>query len=478
MDKDLHMKHQRPPGPSGHPIFGNMLDFGKDPLTFLRQLPPKYGDTTFLRFLNQHFYVLSNPNDIREVLVSQADKFEKSELDRKILGKFLGNGLLTSEGNFHARQRRLAQPAFHSKRIRAYADVMVDYSNHLIAEWEDGQQRDIADEMMRLTMYIVSKTLFNADAITTDSTTAVGVGQAIHQLQASSNADYRRGFSLPDWFPTQTVQQRKKAVQFYDQTIQTIIDQRQQMNPDGPPPDLGDLLSMLMLSQDEDGSYMNNKQLRDEVATLFVAGHETTANTLSWIWYLLSQHPTIEARLHSELDQQLHGRTPTLEDLPKLPYSLQIIKESLRLYPPAWILNGRTALTDVQISRYTIPKGTIVFISPYLMHRLAHFFPNPDQFDPDRWTSDMEKELPKYAYIPFGGGPRVCIGNAFAMMEAHLLLATIAQQYRLHLSPGTAVNPNSQITLSPEDGLPMTIEKRTPNTPQPSRQPEGELAFA
>ncbi len=456
------MAVKRPPGPQGNFLLGNVRDFGQDPPGYLLHLAQTYGGMVHFRLMQYHTYLLADSDYVREVLVAQAENIEKAPLDRQILGKFLGNGLLTSEGVFHARQRRLAQPAFHMKRIRTYADVMVGYTDHLLAEWQDGQNRDVADDMMRLTMHIVSKTLFDADAVTESEDTAVSVGRAIHDLQAVSNGDYRRGFVLPSWLPTAGNRKRQRAIADYSQTIAQIIAERRATAVHGQITDNGDLLSMLMLSQDEDGGFMDDRQLRDEVATLFAAGHETTSNALSWTWYLLSQNPEAEAELHEELDGVLHGRTPTLDDLPHLPYTLQVIKEAMRLYPPAWILNGRTPLTDVEIGGYTLPKGSMIFIAPYVMQRLPQHFPDPEQFLPERWTPEMEKALPKYAYMPFGGGPRVCIGNSFAMMEAQLILATIAQRYRLRLVAGTAVQPEALITMSPAGGLPMIVEAREP----------------
>lgn len=467
------MSLNRPPGPEkGHFLLGNLSDFGADQMAYLLQLAQTYGGITYFRLAQYHIYLLADSDYVREVLVSQRDKFEKAALDKKILGKFLGSGLLTSDGAFHQRQRRLAQPAFHTGRIRAYAGAMVDYATHMMNDFQPGQTRDVAADMMRLTMFIVSKTLFDADAVTETGDTAVTVGEAIHALQAVSNRDYRRGFSWPNWLPTADNRKRNRAVARYRQTINDIIAERRATAVNGQIQDNGDLLSMLMLAQDEDGGFMDDRQLQDEVATLFAAGHETTSNALSWTWYLLSQHPAVEAGLHAELDAVLAGRPPTLDDLPQLPYTLQIIKEAMRLYPPAWILNGRTAIVDAEIGGYTIPQGSTLFISPYVMHRLPRYFPQPEQFRPERWTPDMEKGLPKFAYMPFGGGPRVCIGNAFAMMEAHLILATIAQRYRLRLAPGTVIEPEAQITLSPRGGLPMMVEARAqqPATAVPALQ--------
>ncbi|MBP7999561.1 MAG: cytochrome P450 [Chloroflexi bacterium] len=447
----------RPPGPKGNPLLGSLFDFARSPGNFLLEIARQYGDVVYFRILNMPYYLLTNPDDIRELLVNQADKFRKSQLDYDILSRFLGNGLLTNEGASHKRQRRLAQPAFHSKRIQAYAETMVAYTEDLLDEWRDNEVRDVSEEMMRLTMNIVSKTLFSADPT---AAAANVVGDAIHVLQGVSNRAYLRGFTLPEWLPTQDNRHAKAALTAYDHHLEQIIMQRHAAATDGTLTDNGDLLSMLMLARDEDGSAMSDKQLRDEVATLFAAGHETTSNALTWTWYALSQNPDVEARLHEELDEVLRGRTPTLTDLPNLPYTLMVIKETMRLYPPAWILSARTPMEDVTIGRTFIPKGSNVTVAPYAQHRLARYFPDPERFDPERFTPEREKQLPKYAYLPFGAGPRVCIGNSFAMMEAQLILATIAQRYRLRLAPHQEVKQAMQITLSPENGLKMRLETR------------------
>ncbi len=464
------MTIKRPSGPKGNLLLGNLPQFSEDEPTFLLENVKKYGDIVYFRLAHVHTYLLGHPDLIREVLVTQRHKFEKAPLDKQILGKFLGNGLLTSDGDFHRRQRRLAQPAFHSKRIHNYAEVMVDYANQLMDGWEGKATVDITEEMMHLTMLIVSKTLFDADGITGSGDTAAAISNAMHNLQAVSNRDYQRGFSLPNWVPTADNRLRNKAAAQFNQVMDQIIAERRKTAVNGQVADTGDLLSMLMLSVDEDGEFMDDKQLRDEVATLFAAGHETTSNALSWTWYLLSQHPEVEAKLHAELDSVLAGRQPTLADLPNLPYSLQIIKESMRLYPPAWILNGRLALEDAEIGGYTIPKGSTVFVSPYVMHHLPQYFDDPEAFKPERFTPQFEKSLPKFAYMPFGGGVRICIGNAFAMMEAQLILATIAQKYQLALAQTDPVRYNAQITLTPENGIQMQMtERETAVTPTPER---------
>ncbi|MAT99642.1 MAG: cytochrome P450 [Anaerolineaceae bacterium] len=469
------MAIKRPSGPQGNFLLGSINQFSQDEPKFLLESVKQFGDLVYFRLAHVHTYLLGHPDLIREVLVTQSNKFEKAPLDKQILGKFLGNGLLTSDGQFHRRQRRLAQPAFHSKRIQNYAEVMVDYTNQIMAEWQDDAIVDVTQEMMHLTMLIVSKTLFDADAITGTGDTAATISSAMHDFQAVSNRDYQRGFSLPSWIPTADNRLRNRAAKEFNQVMEQIIAERRQTAVNGQVADTGDLLSMLMLSVDEDGTFMDDRQLRDEVATLFAAGHETTSNALSWTWYLLAQHPEIEAKLHEELDTVLDGRQPTLADLPNLPYSLQIIKESMRLYPPAWILNGRLALEDAEIGDYTIPKGSTVFVSPYVMHHLPQYFDKPETFMPERFTPEFEKALPKFAYMPFGGGARVCIGNAFAMMEAHLILAAIAQRFSLELATDKPVQYKAQITLTPVDGIQMRLVERETAVATP---PQSEIAYA
>lgn len=469
------MAVKRPSGPQGNFLLGSINQFSEDEPTFLLESVKQFGDLVYFRLAHVHTYLLGHPDLIREVLVTQSDKFEKAPLDKQILGKFLGNGLLISDGDFHKRQRRLAQPAFHSKRIHNYAEVMVDFTNQIMANWQNNAVVDVTNEMIHLTMLIVSKTLFDADAITGSGDTAVTIGNAMHDFQAVSNRDYQRGFSLPSWIPTADNRLRNRAAAEFNKVMEQIIAERRRTAVNGQITDTGDLLSMLMLSEDEDGEFMDDRQLRDEVATLFAAGHETTSNALSWTWYLLAQNPEVEEKLREELDNVLAGRQPSLADLPNLPYSLQIIKESMRLYPPAWILNGRTALEDVQLGGYTVPQGNILFISPYVMHHLPQYFTEPETFKPERFTPEFEKSLPKFAYMPFGGGARVCIGNAFGMMEAQLVLATIAQRFRLELATDKPIQYNAQVTLTPLDGIQMRLVERETAVPTPL-QPEMAMA--
>ncbi len=453
------------PGPQELPIVGGLMSFADDPLTHLRTLAEHHGPMVRFSFLGRRFLLVSDPDLVREVLVEQADIFQKSQRDVHILSKFLGKGLLTNAGDSHKRQRKLAQPAFHARRIQAYADTMVAYTAAMLDGWSTGERRDLAEEMRQLTLYIVAKTLFDADRQQMAGFVA-DVGAAMHDLQAISDAEFNEIVPLPDWLPIPRNGRRRRASATLDATIRQVVDRRRAQAIDGQPPDKGDLLSMLMLAHDEEGQAMDAQQLRDELVTIFVAGHETTSNALSWTWYLLMQHPAVEQRLHAEVDAVLGGRLPGLADLPQLPYTLRVLKEGMRLYPPAWVLNAREPRQATELGGYTIPAGTQLFVSPYVMHRQARFFPAPDEFQPDRWTDAFEAALPRYAYLPFGGGPRICIGNSFAMMEAQLILATMAARYRFDLLPAPRVATAPMITLGPKEGLPVRVAARSAHDAQ------------
>ncbi len=446
------------PGPADTPFLGSVLPFRSNPISFLLDLAQTYGPIVQFSFFNTPIIMINDPDYIREVLVTNNKQFPKSDLDMEVLRRFIGVGLLTSEGDYHRRQRRLIQPAFHMRRIAGYAETMVDYTDRHIDRWQDGDIRDMSEEMMALTMFIVSKTLFDADMDDMQEV-ATAVGKAIHILQKVTNDEYRFPLLLPEWLPTPNNRQRREQRAILYGIIERMIDERRSTAVAGEVADTGDLLSMLLLARDEDDRPLSKQQGRDEGVTLFAAGHETTSNALTWTWYLLSQHPDVTARLHEEVDQVLgrgpDGRLPTLDDLPRLPYTEMVIKESLRLYPPAWVLGARQAAVATEIDGYPIPEGGAVLISPYVMHRQARYYPDPERFHPER-----EAELPRYAYIPFGGGPHVCIGNSFAMMEAQLLLATIAQRFRLTLLQET-VEKEPLITLGVKDGLRMLVTERT-----------------
>jgi cytochrome P450 len=451
------------PGPDEPFFIGSLRPFQADPPQFLAALAREYGPIARFSLFSRTLYLISDPDLVREILVANHKRFPKSDVGLKVMRRFLGIGLLTSEGEYHRRQRKLAQPAFHMQRIAGYADIMTDYAQRHLATWQDGDVRDISREMMALTMYIVSKTLFDADMDDMQGA-ARSVGEAIHILQQVTNDEFKLPFLLPAWVPTRNNRRRKAQRAVLHNTLERIIDERRSAE-NGRVQDTGDLLSMLLLARDDAGQPLSKEQLQAEVVTLFAAGHETTANTLTWTWYLLSQHPAVAAQLHAEVDHRLAGRLPTLADLPHLPYTEMVIKEALRLYPPAWSLATRQATADTEINGYLIPQDGLVFISPYALHRLPQYYPDPERFEPERFNPEREKELPRYAYIPFGAGPHVCIGNSFAMMEAQLLLATIAQRFRLALLQET-VQTEPLITLGVKDGLRMMVTERTAVTHQ------------
>jgi len=409
-----------------------------------------YGDIVTMRYYNFRVYFVSHPDYIEQVLVTDNRKFIKGRILRKNKQLF-GNGLLTSEGDFWLRQRRLAQPAFHRGRVASYADTMVRNASRIASEWSNGDERDIHAEMMRLTLSIVAKTLFDADV----DREAKRVGQALEAIM-HLNSDFRKLILTPTWLPTPRKIRATFATQKLNRIIYRFIEERRASGVDN-----GDLLSMLLAARDDDGSRMTDRQLRDESITIFLAGHETTANALAWTWMLLAQNPHVESKLHEELDRVLGGRTPTLDDLPNLRYTSLIITESLRLYPPAWGM-ARVAIEDTEIAGYPILKGCGVSLAQWVVHRDPRWFEAPLEFRPERWEGDLAKRLPRFAYFPFGGGPRQCIGNNFAVMEASLLLATLAQQFRISLVPGKEIIPAASITLRPKTGIWGKIERRNP----------------
>lgn len=439
------------PGPVGL-INGlrNIRAFQADILGFLTRLAREYGDFTQFSFGPFRMYFANHPDLIHQVLVEDAAKYYKTKLTKELLRPSLGNGLLISDGELWKRQRKLIQPAFHAARIAAYAETMTAYTERAIGEWQPGQTRNIAHDMMSLTLDIVIKTLFG-EQLTPQEREDIGRAVDIGQKQVGQG--FKTIVRTPNWLPTPARREGEWAMGKINAVIARFIAQYRQTGQDR-----GDLLSMMLAAVDEAGS-MSDAQARDEAFTLIVAGHETTANTLTWAWYLLSQHPQVEAALHTELDAVLSGRAPTFEDLPHLPFTEAVVKETLRLYPAAYI-TSREPQEDVRIGEYHIPKGYSVLVSPYITHRDPRWFDAPEQFMPERWLGDLEKRLPKFAYFPFGGGPRICIGNAFALMEARLILATIAQRFRLVLAPGHRVTLDPLVTLRPKHGMRMVVQAR------------------
>jgi cytochrome P450 len=448
---EAETKRRQPPGPKGHWLKGHLSDFARDRLGYFTWLHEEYGDVVAIRLATRRLIVVFNPEMVEDVLVAKNRLFIKHFALRKGTEQTLGRGLLTSEGDFWRKQRKLAQPAFHRERVAAHARMMAAYSEEAVDTWADGERRDVHDDMMRLTLRIVAKALFDADV----SGDAADASQAMETVLKAFTARVNRFVKAPRWLPTPFNANTNRAVARLDRIVYRIIAARRASGADH-----GDLLSMLLAAQDdEDGKGMSDRQLRDEAMTLFMAGHETTANTLAWAWYLLATHPEAEARLHAELDSVLGGRTPGFDDLPKLPFADMVITETLRLYPTAWVL-GREAIERTEVGGYDVPVGRTVYMPQWVIHRDPRFFDEPLAFRPERWEDGLAKRIPRYAYFPFGGGPRICIGNAFAQMEAVLLLATIARRYRLKLAEGAVINPLPSMTLRPEFGVPVVLERR------------------
>ena len=441
---------QYPPGPRTRFPGAHLLAFYRDMLGFLCRLRRDYGDVVAFRLGPERTVLLSHPEYIHDVLVRQHRSFIKGRRG-DVTKQFLGEGLLNSEGAVHQRHRHLMQPAFHRHRLAHYATVMTTYGARLSQSWHDGDTLDIAPAMMRLSLTIASKTLFDADV----EDEATDIGRAITTLLRLSPR-----FNLPfapllRQLPLPGHLQLRRAQHYLNTLIYRLIEERRTKGGE-----TGDVLSMLLLAQvDDDGSPMSVRQIHDEVLTLLLAGHETTALALSWTWYLLAQHSDAEAAVHEELQTVLGRRLPTAEDLPQLHYTRMVLSEALRLYPPAWLMTRR-AREEVEIGDYRFPRGTFFLISPYITHRDSRYFTNPEAFVPTRWATTPDTSPPRYAYFPFGGGPRQCLGEGFAWMEGLLVLATLAQTWRMRLVPDHPVEPIALVTLRPKYGIHVQLERR------------------
>ena len=441
------------PGPRGLPIVGMLPAVRRNPTAVFITAARRFGDVVHLKIGPRNGYLITNPADVRRVLQDNARNYHKSPLYDK-LRAVLGNGLLTSEDAFWLRQRRIAQPSFHHQRIAVLAGVMAKAARETAERWKTVVSEkgpvDIDEEMMRLTRTVVLRTLLGGDlgpfaARVDDAWTVVNqhIGESFWSL----------GFT--DRLPTPKYRRFLAARAVLMGAVDHVISQRRS-SPSGS----ADLLSMLLSARDEEtGEAMTDNQLRVEVMTFLLAGQETTSLALTWTWYLLSQHPEARHRLEEEIDSVLDGRPPEYTDLVHLPYTRRVIDEAMRLYPPAWGFS-RQALSDDQLGGFHLPRGWLVFVLPYVLHRLPAFWENPDAFDPDRFSPERSADRPKFVYLPFGAGPRQCIGNQFALIEAQLTVATLAQVYRLRLVPGHRVEPWPLITLRPRFGMPMLIEPR------------------
>lgn len=441
-----------PPSVKPNWIGGHFRKFRSNPTGFLTELS-RLGDVTFFRMGNQPAYFINHPDLIRDVLVTNHAKFHKGRALKRAKG-LLGEGLLTSEGELHLRQRRMIQPAFHRQRIMAYANSMIDYGEKMADTWQDGAQLDISREMMRLTLQIVAKTLFDANV----DDEADEVGDTMTTLVSLFDYLMLPFSEILEKLPLPHSRRFRHAKETLDQIIYRFINERRASGEDK-----GDLLSMLLQAQDEEsGAQMSDQQIRDECLTLFLAGHETTANALTWTFYLLSQNREAEAKFHEELDRLYpNGETPKPEDCARLRYTEAVLTEAMRLYTPAWGV-GRLAIADHELNGYAIPKGAIVLVSMYVMHHDARFWEDAESFKPERWLYEnaVKEANQKFIYFPFGGGVRRCIGEQFAWMEGTLLLATLGRKWKLQLAENQKIEMQAVITLRPKYGMKMLIEKR------------------
>ena len=441
---------KRPPGPRGILAKNNPF-LGGDWLAAFSAYAREYGDIVFFRLLHIPICLLFHPAEIEQVLVTRAAHFTKS-LDYRALARVLGDGLLTSEGEKWLAHRKLIQPAFHHDKILRYGKLMADFVASEMDSWREGEVRDIHRDMMRLTLRIVAAALFGANVTGKENQIAAALAEMMEQFHGMATW----AFLLPRAIPIPSPRGLRRALREMDGIIYSVIRDRRANHSDA-----SDLLAMLLEARSESGERMNDRELHDEIMTLFLAGHETTANTLAWTFYLLARNPEAESALVSELQRVLSGRAPGAGDLPLLPYTEMVIKESLRLYPPAWGV-GRRAKAPFEVRGYHLPARTNVFILQWVTQRDARFFPDPIRFNPERWRDDPVRagRLPRFSYFPFGGGPRVCVGAGFASMEAALLLASVAQRFHFSLEPGHPVEPLASVTLRPKHGIKVRLSAR------------------
>lgn len=446
-----------PPGPPPRKGIAASLryyaSFALDPIGFVAGRFERYGDLYFTPTKDGGLYVLKHPDHVREVLATRASSFSKGHTAFTMLQRVLGEGLLTTDGETWTRQRRMVQPAFAPSSMAGYAQIMVEEARRTAASWSDTDgKRELTDEMTSLTLRIVSRTLFGHDVPERDIR---AVGRAMDAFQRSlSSPDF-----LPAWLPTPGRRELERSLEELDAIIHGLIEARMSAPPAATP--RADLLEMLVTAVDSEGrgGRLSVKEMRDQLVTLFLAGHETTSNALTWTFACLASNPDCERKLHEELDTVLGGRAPEPGDLERLPYTEQVVSEAMRLYPPIYVI-ARRASEDTEIGGYPVPRGAEVIVWVYMAHRDPRFFPDPEVFRPERFTKEQLATLPRHAYLPFGGGPRACIGKTFAMMEARLILATLAQRHRVALAPGQGLDPKPRITLTPKRGLRVIVSPR------------------
>jgi cytochrome P450 len=441
-------------GPPRQPVLGNAHSLARDKFAFLRACALEYGDVVPLRFLGKRILFVNHPDFVEQIFTTHQRKVVK-DFARADYG-LIGDGLSLTEGDNWLRMRRLMQPAFHHQRINAYGATMSALAERMVGSWRDGEVRELCAELSALTLAIVAKTLLGVDV----HYDAPDLPRALlHVLERRRQRLRSWQVLLPIALPTPTKLRLRKARQQIDRVVYRIIEARRAAGANGD-----DLLATLLALCDETGQAMSDRQVRDEILTIFVGGNETVVDLLAWTWYLLTQNPSVEAKLLAELDTILTGRPPTAADLPRLPFTGMVLTEALRLYPPAPAL-GREAITGFELGGYRVTPGTRILVSQWVMHRDPRYFANPESFDPDRWADGLASRLPRFAYFPFGGGPRLCIGKSFALLEATLILASIAQRFRLELLPGQSVVAEAIPTLRPKHGLRVTLRARRPTAP-------------
>jgi len=438
---------ETPPGPRGLPVIGNKLAFVRDPYGFMTRTARQYGDIAHWEDAGGPIYQLNHPEYIEHVLVQNNENYVKGDDFQNILEPITGNGILNSEGAVWRRNRHLIQPAFHPDRIRSYAEMMTDETEAMLSSWADGETRLVHEDMMTVTLRIVARALFGVDIDEHVDTIASALEEFMEATENLPN------LVLPPAIPTPSRRRIQRSRERLDSVVTEMIEKRR------ADPGEDDVISMLLDATDEGGNAMSTDQIRDEVVTLLLAGHETTALSLTLTTYVLSQHPAVEEELVAELDEVLDGRTPTMADLADLTYTERVVKESMRLYPPVPGIVREPVKPDI-VGGYEIPAGATVRMHQWVVHRDPRWYDDPLAFEPDRWTDDFEQSLPKLAYFPFAAGPRRCIGERFAMLEARLLLATIYQRYHLELEPGTDLDLMATVTARPKNEIPMTIHRR------------------
>lgn len=445
------------PGPAGGWMWGVLGELKRDPLSFLMACSQEYGDISRFRIgppgWGRLAHLVVRPDDIKHVLVDNQRNYKKAVTYNSVR-LFLGDGLVTSEGEFWKRQRRIVNPVFHQERLMSLGPTMCDVIGRFVDRWSEGdpaQQVDVAAAMRRLTLDILCRTMFSADL----SSDADVVDAALDTVLRYAIRRVTINIGLLNRLPTAENHRFRDAVSSLDGVVERLIAQRRADAHREP-----DLLSMMLEARDDvTGAGMSDRQLRDEMLTFLLAGHETTANALAWSWYLLAQHSEVERRFHAELDEVLGGRAPTVADLSRLTYTRQVFEESMRIYPPVWAIE-RNAIGDDEIGGYRIPAGSVVILSPYVTQHCPRFWDAPETFDPDRFCKTASAGRPSLSYFPFGGGARVCIGKGFALLEGTLILAALGQRYRLRLAPAARVEPQPLLTLRPRFGLPMAVESR------------------